>query len=294
MNNTIDMPLDIYQFINTMIQNNIINIKKLYKINKELIDNTEIIIKHHYCKNRNYNGNLCLNKCINGSKCCNIHDPIMKQNRKNMNLWRREIKKYHNIDYEPFYESKKIEIEDVTLSYEPNTEEIIIKPSAPLEQDIIDPPDYIQKPDECGKTIINHINDQKDYQEIKSVDNHINKNNYNPIIINQLYKPKDKDELYKRFNNIRNNSLLNSSVIDYIEEYQFTIMNKPIDNYLDEINNTNIKELQLKGVRSHKIINELIAINISSYYKAYNRIPSTNFFYKYANTISNIISKIPK
>lgn len=248
MNHTIDIQIDIYQFINTMIHNKIINIKKLYKINKEIIDNTEIVIKNYYCKNRNYNGNLCLNKCINGSKCCNIHDPIMKKNRKKMNIWRREIKKYYNINYDPFYEYKNKE--DITLSYEPDEEEIIIKPSAPQLQDIIDPPNYIQKPDECGKTIINHIINQ----ENKPIDN--NNNNYNPIVIKQLYKPKDKQELENRFNYYRNNSLLKNKLVDHIKDYQFTIMNKPIDNYLDEISNTNIKELQIKGIRSHKIIND--------------------------------------
>lgn len=278
-------PVDIYQLLNTLIENKCINIKKSYKIYKSLIENNNVIIKDIYCKKRSNNGNLCLNKCIDNSKCCGIHDEIMRKNRKKLNLWRREINKINKIQEDIFYD------EDISLSYIPQYQEIIVEPSAPLLQDIINPPDYMQKPDECGKTIINHINNKQDIisQDLQTIEN-----NNKPLSINHLYTPHDKDELELRFQEYRNKSIIKNNLVDYIQDYQFTIMNKPINHYLDNINDTNFKELQIKGVKSHKIINELIAINISSYYKAYNRIPSTNFFNKYANTISTIISKIPK
>lgn len=277
------MPKDIYHLLNIMIQNKCINIKKIYKINRELIDNTEVIIKNYNCKNRNNNGELCLNKCIEGSKYCRIHDPIMRNNRKKMNLWRREIKKYNEINYEFDYKSKKIE--DNTLSYGPEYHRITIEPSTPLIEDNINA-------DEYSKSIIDHNNNNiKINTEI--IENN-NITNYKPITVKQLYEPNDKAELTNRFNDSLYKQVIDNKLIDYIHDYNFTIMKKPIDEYLDDLNKINYKELQIKGIKSHKIINELIAINISSYYKAYNKIPSTNFFYKYANTISSIISKIPK
>lgn len=293
--------MDLYQLLNLLINNKGINIKKLYSIDKEILEGDKITIKNVYCKNRTNKNQLCLNKCINDSKYCSIHDPIMRElkinNRKNMNMWRRESSKFLNLEYDVNTYSKKIFVENNTLSYEPDYKEIIINPSAPLLEDIIEnPPQYIQKPDECGKNIINYINNNNTNIELQPTET--NKTNYKSINktnnIKQLYKPSNKDEINYRFNYFRDNLLVNNNIVDYIQDYQFTDINGPMDNYLNNLNNTNIKELQLKGVRSHKIINELIAINISSYYKAYNRIPSTNFFYKYANTISNIISKIPK
>jgi hypothetical protein len=273
-----------------MIQNKCINIKKIYKINSSLIDNTEVIIKNYNCKNRNNNGKLCLNKCIEGSKCCRVHDPIMRNNRKKMNLWRREIKKYNEINYESYYKYK--EVEDNKLSYGPEYHEITIEPSTPLIEDIIDAPEYIKKSDKCGETIINHTNNNLKINTEIIENNNIT--NYKSISVKQLYEPKDKSELTNRFNDSLCKQVIDNKLIDYIHDYNFTIMKKPIDEYLDDLNKINYKELQIKGIKSHKIINELIAINISSYYKAYNKIPSTNFFYKYANTISSIISKIPK
>lgn len=286
----IDIPMNIHQVLNTLIQNRCINIKKSYRIYKELIDNTEIIIKNIYCKNRRSNGELCLNRCIEGSKCCGVHDTFMRENRKKMNLWRRESRKYNNIEYDIFKDEDNKE--DNTLSYIPEYTEVIIEPSAPLLQNIIDPPDYIQKPDECGKTIINTLNNNQDNSQI-DLQEELHEE-YKPLNINHLYMPKDIKELENRFQHYRNNSIIKNNLVDYLQEYQFTLIDKPINNYLEDIQSTNFKDLQIKGIKSHRIINELIAINVSSYYKAYNRIPSTNFFYKYANTISTIIKNIPK
>lgn len=296
MNIPMNLSMNIHQVLNTLIQNRCINIKKSYRIYKDLIDNTEIIIKNIYCKNRRPNGELCLNRCIEESKCCGIHDEIMRENRKKMNLWRRESKKYNNIGEDIFQDSNKNNNkdnnEDNTLSYIPEYTELIIEPSAPLLQNIINPPDYIQKPDECGNTIINTINYNQDNSQI-DLQEELHEE-YKLSNINNLYIPEDTKELENRFQDYRNSSIIKNNLVDYLQEYQFTLIDKPINNYLEDIQSTNFKDLQIKGIKSHRIINELIAINVSSYYKAYNRIPSTNFFYKYANTISTIIKNIPK
>jgi hypothetical protein len=296
MNMPIDTPINIYHLLKTLIEHKCINIKKSYKIYKDLIESDKTIIKNIYCKNKRPNGDLCLNKCIENSKCCKIHDPIMKENRKKMNLWKKESRKYNNIGHDIFQDedNKQDNTQDNTLSYIPEYTKITIKPSAPLLQDIINPPDYIQKPDECGYTVINTINNQDIIKQEIHQEDKINKDNYKLLTVNHLYTPLDTSDLENRFKHYRNNSIINSNLIDYLHDYQFTILDKPVDNYLDNISSINFKDLQIKGIKSHRIINELIAINISSYYKAYNRIPSTGFFHKYANTISTIIKNIPK
>ena len=73
---------------NTLIKENAINLKKLYKHYKQGIDTNIIDFKNIKCIARTSKNNVCLNKCIENSKYCIIHDPVMKQ-----------IKKQKRIDY---------------------------------------------------------------------------------------------------------------------------------------------------------------------------------------------------
>lgn len=112
MNTIINTPIifttSVINLFNNLIDNEAINIKKLYKLNNYILENNLLNIKNIYCKHRTKKNYICLNKCIHDSKYCKIHDPIMKEqkriNRTNMNnkrkLLRQEIKRFMKIEYD--------------------------------------------------------------------------------------------------------------------------------------------------------------------------------------------------
>jgi hypothetical protein len=285
-----NMPIDIYQLLNTLIQNKGINIRKLYTANKEILEENKIIIKNIYCKNVTQKGRLCLNKCIEGSKCCKIHDPIMRENRKKMNIRRREIKKMDKV-------------------------EMSIEPSAPLLDDIKeDLPIYEQKPDESGLTIKNHIKN-KDYHiklnqsiidnmamEIENIKTH-SLSFYKNIFINEgdikssnEIRPiniiESRNQVLLGINNVmdsRNNILPIVEKLLPINNGKHIISIEEYKNKLSTIDFNSINE-QYKGLNLHKLYTNTIKLEMRLLYCCNNR----PFNSKIITYINKFIKSIPK
>lgn len=313
MNTTITTPMDIYQLLNLLISNKGLNIKKLYSINKEILEEDKITIKNIYCKNKTNKNNLCLNKCIQESKYCSIHDPIMRENRiinrRTMNIRRRKLKLWDKV-------SKEL----LEINYEIDNE---YKPSAPLYEEIveqtIDPPVYEQKPDECGTTIKNFINNNninpifKDSEIVNKITKAINNMEINNINKFKLFSSKAalnlnfEDQICTEgivhTNNVR---LL---AIDHFRDSQGNIdklLQPLIPVKIDSISNT---EEILSNVEDYK--KQLLNIDYSIYqpypgvqlrrlctsliefqFKLYNS--NNNINSKTIKFINNIIKHIPK
>lgn len=304
MNTSMNMPIDIYQLLNTLIQNKGINIKKLYSLNKNIIEEDNITIKNIYCKNRTNKGNLCLNRCIEYSKYCRVHDPIMKEqkklNRIKMNIKRKILKQENTI-------LRKID-------YEIGNEYI---PSAPLLEDIKeDPPIYEQKPDECGTTIINMINNKPIYNmnlnqtiidnmamEIENIKAH-SLDYYKSVFINEgdilaadNIKPDNiissRNQNLLKINMIKDNNNIIFPVIDKL--LPFDNNNKPItsvDEYKNKINNIDFKFLnsQYKGLDLNKLYGNTIKFEMRLLYLSNDKKINS----KIITYINKFIKSIPK
>lgn len=304
MDAPINMSINIIQLINTLIQNKGINIKKLYTANKEILESNEISINHIYCKNRTNKHNLCLNKCIDESKYCKIHDPIMRENRiinrRNMNirrkLFKKETKGFMAIDYE------------IGEPYEP---------SAPFLEDIKDdPPKYTQKPDESGNIIKNYINNKNTYNiildnnRINSISDSISKiktstvQSYKNIFIQngdllaadnisivnviearntKLLEIQDIKDNNGNILPLLNNILLNddNKIITDIEEYK---------DKLDKLDYQNISGLY-KGLNIQKLYRSTIELQFKL---LLSNNTNTNINSKLLKFINTIIKRIPK
>lgn len=313
MDDPINMSINIIQLINTLIQNKGINIKKLYRANKEILESNEISINHIYCKNRTNKHNLCLNKCIDESKYCKIHDPIMRENRiinrRNMNIRRRLLKKetkgFVAIDYE------------IGEPYEP---------SAPFLEDIKDdPPTYTQKPDETGNIIKpdetgniikNFINNKNTYNIIldnniiNSISDSISKINTSTI---QYYKNmfiQDGDMLAADNINItnvieaRNTTLLEikdikdnyGNILPLFNNILLNYNNKvitDIEEYKDKLNNLDYQEItnHYKGLNIQKVYRSTIELQFKL---LLSNGTNTNINSKLLKFINTIIKRIPK
>lgn len=265
MDSTIQMPVilttSVINLFNQLIKNKAINIKKLYKVDKYILENNIVDVKQMYCKHRTNKNTMCLNKCIENSKYCAIHDPIKKEekkiNRLNMNIKRKlinqEIKIFRNIEYEigNIYEPSAPSYDDIHVNG-------IINESI---NNIL--PEYEQKPDEVGKVIKNHIN--------------INK-------INPLF---NKNVI----NSINNN--INNIDLKCIHNVTDPFYSKVLENQMDTesiLGVYNLRLLKLKHMRDDKeniqdIFKQIIPVRINKDTNEEEIIPS---LYDYTKKLENI------
>lgn len=267
MDSTIQMPVilttSVINLFNQLIKNKAINIKKLYKVDKYILENNIVDVKQMYCKHRTNKNTMCLNKCIENSKYCAIHDPIKKEekkiNRLNMNIKRKlinqEIKLFRNIEYETgeVYEPS-------APSYNEINNKGIISESI---DNITLPPKYEQKPDEVGKIIKNHIN--------------INKNNplFNKNVINSI------------------NNNINNIDLKCIHNVTDPFYSKVLENQMDTesiLGVYNLRLLKLKHMRDDKeniqdIFKQIIPVRINKDTNEEEIIPS---LYDYTKKLENI------
>lgn len=285
----------VINLFNNLIKNKGINIKKLYSLDNNLLEDNLFEFKNIYCKNRTTKNKLCLNKCIENSKYCKIHDPIMKEqkriNRINMNIKKRSLKQcikeeislLSNIDY--------------NLPSTPPYEEINHKGIISQSIESIPPPNYEQKPDEVGKQIINQVN--------------INK--YNPIFINDIINKSEKIiqspirlhpmMLYNTYATTMNIIKNYNREINAPEELKPLLSSllaigdngrpiEDIEKYQNKLNNIDYSIFNnYKGPKIHKLTENIIKTQIKAYY-----FNNPNNIYNSSITlfINNIIKHIPK
>lgn len=318
MNLQIELPTilttSVINLFNQLIKNKGINIKKLYSLDNNVLESDTIDIKNIYCKHRTNKNKLCLNKCIQDSKYCKIHDPIMKEqkriNRINMNEKRKLLNKEINIFKNIEYESTCIPF----VSTINNTIEVNI------------PPSYEQKPDETGKSIINEINNSNDISKpmfnnniIKICKKRKSKNN-NKIIKIDYNKIFNEVKLYKKNNSLNLNDnkykiiLCNKELEEqYIEIAKFTTKydfltplildyksNNPsvIDvmdktTYINHLHNLKLTDYpNFRGKDIQEMARTIVSFQFKAYsYSIFNKPILTN---NVINNINQFISRIPK
>lgn len=327
MNSTINPPIilttSIINLFNNLIKNKGINIKKLYSLDNYILENNILEIKNIYCKNRTIKGTICLNKCIENSKYCKIHDPIKRKYKKINNIKKRffnkEIKIFRNIEYLQPDENVYKKIKGIIT--------IAIDRFIGIEKRI---PDLLDL-----NTYTNIESSENEFIEksnkqlyIKNNKEHkLTQENINEILdyVNSIHIEKPQDFKNKIFIKYSKDELSKES---YLSIYNTNLLNNlfTIDGFLDNSNNINILFKNLFAVKINKEIqkvepiydikdykNQLLNINKSIYepyqglelrklcksiielqFKLYNiQKGNTNINSKSIKFIHNIVKHIP-
>lgn len=299
----------VINLFNNLIQNKAINIKKLYSLNNIILENNTIDIKNIYCKNRTNKNKLCLNKCMEYSKYCKIHDPVMKEqkriNRLAMNIRRRELKKL---------DKKLIEDENEEILKNKIVEEnkIMEVPSAPTYEEIknkesIILPDYDQKPDECGSSIKNIIKNKSIYNidlnkdKINMISESINKihvhtlRHYRNILMDNYVEINNviqyRNKVLLKINDIKDN---NGNILPIVNDLLLNSNDNiitTIDDYKNKLENINYDNYKYKGINIQRLCKSTIELQFKLLLA---KGSNTNINSKLAKYINNIIKRIPK
>lgn len=318
MDSSIQMPVilttSVINLFNQLIKNKAINIKKLYKVDKYILENNIVDVKQMYCKHRTNKNTMCLNKCIDNSKYCAVHDPIKKEekkiNRLNMNIKRKlinqEIKIFRNIEYEigNIYEPS-------APSYDEIHSKEIINESI---NNIL--PEYEQKPDEVGNVIKNHIkinniNPLFNKKVIESINNNINKidlkviRNADPIYTKILDKHIDNESVIGVYNSrllkLEHLRDANEDIPDVFKQIIPVIINKDTNeeeiipslyDYTKKLENIDYNIYKpYKGLQMRRLCYTIIEFQFKLY--KFNK-PSFGINSKTIKFINNIVKHIPK
>lgn len=283
MSTTTEIPIilttSVINLFNKLIDSNSINIKKFYKINNYILENNILNFKNIYCKHRTNKNKLCLSKCINSSKYCKLHDPIMKEQRKinriNMNnkrkILKKEIKIFMNIDYSYFPFTKTDKIGGKGLIQ--NSIDITNKSENNIRNSIDN--------NEIRYTFIDGITYEAE-QTLKYF-HYFNKKNVekNIIYINKGIRNIKVNEDFKPIVN----ELL---AIKYYNNKEIIIPN--VDEYKEKLNKIDYSIFtNYKGHKIHKLVENIIKTQLKAYYTNDPLLLNSN---DTSTFISNIINKI--